>query len=117
MVGPLVPRLKSPISIRLDDVSAEQVRRNHDDRISELQGLPFAQAKLIQNVSLPNATNVPIAHGLGRKPSLILVSPPRDNTTAGSISETRASNLERDSLVILQANGFGATITVDVVVL
>lgn len=110
-------KLTPSIPAKLDDPDAERVRRNLDDRISELQALPFTRATVIQNVSLPDATDIPVAHSLGRKPLAVLVSPPRDNTAAGRISETRATNYSRDKVIVLQANGYGATILVDLVVL
>lgn len=109
-------RLISSMPTKLDDPSLERVRRNLDDRISELQTLPLASARVISSISLPDATDVPIVHGLGRKPLCILVSPPRDASTTGLVTEVRGSSYSRDQFVVLHASGFGATITVDLVV-
>lgn len=108
-------RRTPPISARLDDTTAELVRRNHETRLTELQSLP-ATSMLILSAVLPDGTDVLVQHGLGRKPLCVLVSPPRDAATPGAITETRSANYQRDKVVVLQANGFGATITVDLVV-
>lgn len=94
--------------------TAEQVRRNLVLMIRELQSIRITQGKLIANVELADATDTPIQHGLGR-PALIFVSPVRGSSTSGRIEETRdIANFDRNSTTVLQANGFGATVTVDV---
>ncbi len=109
-------KLTPSISTKLADPDLERVRRNLDERVTQLQGLPASGLKVIQNVSLENATDIPIAHGLGRVPLAVLVSPSRGAVSTGRITETRSATYQRDQVVVLQANGHGATIIVDVVV-
>jgi hypothetical protein len=71
-----VSRLSPPIPLRLDDDKAERVRRNHNERIRELQHTPLAEAHVIRNVFLPNAVATPVPHGMGR-PVAVWISPPR----------------------------------------
>lgn len=115
-------KLGPPIAKRLEDPDAEQVRRSHAQAITELQGLPAAGLKVIKGVSLPNGKDVFVSHGLGREPSIVLVSPPYPNiATVGAIHEVRgvsgAQAIDRSRAIVLKADGFGLTVTVDVAVL
>jgi hypothetical protein len=101
--------------IRLDG-DAERMRRSIVDAISDLQIAPFAQAEVIQDVELADATTTHVSHGLGRKPRMVIVSPPRNATSTGRIVESRDS-VDRTRSIKLTATGHGATITVDVVLL
>lgn len=70
----------------------------------------LAEFSFLGTVSLPAATSVRVTHGLGRTPKYIWVSPIRGSTTPGVITE-----ISRDKdAITLQANGYGATISVDV---
>lgn len=108
--------MNPPLSIRLADESAERVRQSVAKSIVELQGVPAASAVIINDQPLPDSTIVLVAHKLGRRPRITLVSPPRDASTAGAILELTdaASNPDRTLYVALKAIGWGATITVDV---
>lgn len=106
-------RLTTLNSPRLSDDLAETVRRTHERAINELQALPAASAQIISDVTLPDATVVQVPHGLGRRPRIVLVSPPRNATSAGRIDEIRDGNADRSKFVVLKATGFTATITVD----
>jgi len=103
------------LPLKLADEMVERVRRNFFDAIAELQRGLFARAKVIKDVTLADGVTTPIAHGLGR-PVLVLPTPPRGATAAGYILEVRDGNHDRTKVVILQANDFGAAITVDLVV-
>ena len=106
--------MKAPIDIVLDDPQLERLRLDTRDRIRELQALPRATS--IINVSLADATTTPVPHGLGRKPIHVSISPPRGGSTAGWIGEVRDGTYDLTKFVVLVANGFGATITVDLMV-
>lgn len=108
-----------PITVRLADADAEKIRRNHDQRISELQALPAAAMTVIRNVSLPTGAAVAVAHGLGRAPLWVSESIVRGSTSAGAVSDLGSVDLngnpiDRSKVVVLFALGFGVTITVDV---
>lgn len=78
--------------------------------IAAQSALDLAEFSLLGSISLPAATSVRITHGLGRTPKGIFLSPIRGSTTPGVITE-----ISRDTNAItLQANGYGATISVDV---
>jgi hypothetical protein len=99
---------------QLADPLTEEVRRTHAQAIDALQrDLNERAAVVIENVSLPNATDVTIAHKLGRAPRFIAVSVVRGAAAAGYINEIRGST-DRSKLIVLRATGFGATITADV---
>lgn len=99
--------------VKLEDETAERVRRNHHDAIKELQALPFAGGVVIAGVTLADAVSTPIAHGLGHTPIWCAPSPPRGASATGRIEE-----VSRDSkLIYLKATGWGATITIDLAVM
>jgi hypothetical protein len=108
-------RLRKPLDVALPDVRSERVRRAHAEAIEELQGVPLVAAALIKDVSLADATDTPIAHGQGR-PVLVFVSPVRGASTSGRVTETRSATYDRSKFVVLRATGFGATVTVDLLV-
>jgi hypothetical protein len=105
--------LATPTTPRLEG-DQEIVRREHEKAIRELQGLPAMQTRIIADVSLADATATPVAHGLGRAPRMLIVSPPRGPSTSGRIEEIRSSTYDRTKVIALKATGFGATVTVDI---
>lgn len=107
-------RLIPSIATRLDDTELERARRNLDDRVTELQGLPFADATIISNISLADAQPTRVPHGLGRVAKWIGPSCVRGATATGRIVETRDGSPDATTLT---ATGWGATITIDLVVL
>lgn len=100
-------------AIKLDDTTAERVRREHHDAIQEVQQAPALAIKTIAGQQLANGVTTPIAHTLGRSPVFVTASIPRGATSAGYIVEVRTSTVDRTKYIQLQANGYGATITVD----
>ncbi len=106
--------LKRAAAVKLDG-DAERARRDHVERIDELQGLPFCGARVIPNVTLADGVATSVAHGLGRNPVWICESVIRGAVSAGYITETRTG--DRSRVVTLTANDYGATITVDLVAL
>lgn len=120
MVGPL--KLTPPITVRLDDDDAEKVRRNHEQRIAELQALPASNMTVVRGVVLPSGSpgaSVAIAHGLGRAPIWVGPSAPRNVATIGVIVDLGSVDLsgnpiDRSKVVVLLGSGYGAAITVDV---
>jgi hypothetical protein len=122
-------RFTPPLSTPLRDPNAEAVRKNTDHRIRELQTLTGADMHVIENVELPNGARVPVAHGLGRRPRVVLVSPVRllgtGPLTSGVILDygdrgappTGFDPVDRSQIVVLQAGGYTSTVVVDVVLL
>lgn len=96
---------------------AERVRREHADAIAELQKLPAASLTVLAGIELEDGVATPIAHGLGRKPLWVSPSAPRDATSTGRIAEVRSGSYDRSRFVVLQADGWGATITIDLAVM
>ena len=107
--------MKQILDIRLDDSNAEQVRRSHADAIRELQR---PANRIVRGVSLANGVATPVAHGLGRAPSMVTTSAPRGAVTAGLVGDLGSTftggTIDRAQIIMLKAIGFGATITVDV---
>jgi hypothetical protein len=120
MVEPL--RRTPPVTRRISDFeAAEIVRQNHERRIAEIA--QFAPV-VIRDIALPPATVVWIPHNLGRPVACALPSAPRTpdgvGVLVGLISEARGSiggkGIDSSQFVVLFANNFGTTITVDLVV-
>ena len=111
-------KLPAPLGIKLADPDLERVRRNHEERIVELQRLPAAGLQVIRDVSLVDSIATVIAHGLGRAPVLVLPSPARGGTTTGGISEVRDSKqYDRSKVVVLMAKGYTTAVVIDLAVL
>lgn len=109
-----VRRLRPPITTRLADEAAERARRNHEERLVELQQLPCVGLTPLGEISLVDGVATPIAHGLGRKPLMVFVSPVRGASSSGRVEEVRGAPHDRTRVVVLKATGFGATVTADV---
>jgi len=97
------------------DGDAEVIRRNHHDAIAELQAAPFSVARIIRDVTLADGVATPIAHGLGRR-VMAFVSPVRNAVSNGRLEEMRDGSHKPEQYVVLKATGFGAVVSVDLVV-
>ncbi len=103
-------RLRQLSGKRLPDAAADDIRREHHEAIAELQRIAARTGVVLSNVSLADGVETPIAHGLGRTPTIIKTGCPRGAVTAGVITEVR-----RDAeLIVLQADDFGASIRVEI---
>lgn len=105
------------VNITLDDPKAERVRRSHVAAIQEIQAAPAASLVIFPKVSLANGVTVPVSHGLGRAPLWVGISVLRGASavSGGWIVDTLAG--DRTKQILLQANGYGATVIVDVAIL
>lgn len=111
-------RLTQPLPIRLPDNDAEAVRRNTDQRITEIAKRPAIAMEVLKGITLADGVDTPIAHGLGRAPDFIRESCQRGGTSTGRITEVRdAKKYDRSKTIVLRANGWGASIVVDVQVM
>lgn len=110
------PGIRPAIAPRLDDRKVDDVTRDHAAKINELAKQPFVMAKVIADVDLADGIETVVAHGLGRVPTYVRPSCPRDALAAGWINEVRnpSSPVDRSKYVVLKASGYAATITVDV---
>jgi hypothetical protein len=107
-------RFQAPLALRLKDEDAERVRRNHEQRIRELQAVPIVGGRIATDIDLPDGENVPISHGLGRK-AAVFISPAQfsGSATTGRIREVRDPSFDPTQYVVLRASGWSETITVD----
>lgn len=76
----------------------------------------YEEAVIVQDVRLMDAVETIVTHDLGVVPRLILQSCPRGPTATGYIEEVRPARLDRTRHVVLRGVGWGAPITVDVLV-
>ncbi len=102
----------NPLSIALKDEDADRVRRSHAQAIEELQRL---QPTFV-TVELEDGKPTSVKHGRGRIPKFVGTSAVRGAVSAGYINEIR-SGVDRTKTVVLQADDYGATVTVEVMVL
>ena len=116
-------RLTQPLVAKLDDPDAEAVRQNTDQRIGELQKGPAAALIVVGDFVVPNAGSVIVPHSLGRRPTMVLTSPPRVEfgtpglVTGGILIDLTGADIDRAKFVRLFASGYGVPVTVTVSVL
>jgi hypothetical protein len=110
-------RFQSPATVRLADKDAERARRSHEGCIRELQGLPVLQGDVARDIALEDGKNTLIPHGLGRA-AAVWHSAPRASVSAttGRIRQIRDASIDDRKYVCLKAQGWGETVTVDVLV-
>lgn len=109
-------RVKRLTNTTLPEAAAERVRQEHHRAIEELQALPCVTLRVIRDVELEDGKPKPVPHGLGRPALWVRESCPRGASTTGRVTEVRTGSGDRKHVVVLQADGWGATITVDVLV-
>jgi len=94
----------------------ERFRRNLVEALREMQRQPAVFARPIKGIVLEDGIATPVPHGLGRK-ALVFLTPCRGGSTVGSILELTDGVADSSKYFTLQASGWGATITVDALVL
>lgn len=93
----MTKRFKPPAPGKLPDETAERIRRVQDERVKELQAVPIVGGKLVKDIVLEPGVETAVAHGLGRRASII-ASPARGEMTgellipAAAMSPTSAAN-------------------------
>ncbi len=110
-MGVVLVNVKPPYKIHLDDSKTDQAMEDHRRVLQDmLRTLPV----VIKDVELANGTRTVVKHGLGRKYTSVFASPVRGATATGRIVEDVATNKDRE--IWLTATGFGAAVTVDLLV-
>lgn len=107
--------MKKLAAVKLADTTAEQVRRDHHDAIVELQQQPLVGGLVVADVVLADGVATRVPHKLGRAPIFVKDSCPRGAASNGRVDEIR-DGTDRAKAIVLKASGWGASITVDVVV-
>lgn len=110
----MVQLVNTQIDERTRAIDHERIRRNHAEAIRELQLGPLARAVIIRDVVLADGVATPIAHKQG-KAVFAIPSAPRGPSTSGRIEELR-DGYNLTQFVVLKASGWGASITIDVLV-
>ena len=109
--------MKAGLAIALDDEKAERCNRNHRERIDELQSVPIVGARLVLGIDLADGVATPVPHKLGKLYTVAIPTAPRGAVSTGRITEIRATGgAAPEKYVTLQADGYGATIRIDLVV-
>ncbi len=104
------------IQVHLPDPTLERVRQDLVAAVDELQSMPLAAARVVSGVVLADGVATPVAHGLGRPATWVRESCPRNPISTGRVEEIRTGSHDRSKFVVLKATGWGATITVDIVI-
>lgn len=113
-------RKVAPLTKQLADPSSEAVRRNHEQRIAALEAV--SDEVIVTGAVLANGVGQLVVHGLGRAPAFIGISAVRSTPpTAGVVQDFgvvdgSGNQVDRTQAVWLRAVGFGAAITVDLLV-
>jgi hypothetical protein len=110
-----LPTIK--IDERTTPLELEQIRRGIVDAVRELQSLPFASEKVIEDITLQDGVSTAIPHGLGRPARWVRESCIRGATSNGRIEEVRDGSVDRTKYVNLRATGFGGPVVVSLRVL
>jgi hypothetical protein len=116
-MSPKPPGLSTPIGPRVADEQVDRVLREHARLIGQLAALPITALRIVPDVQLADGVETPVAHGMGRAPRWVMPSCARGGSTAGEVLEVRSGSVDRREYVVLKAIGYGATITVDLLVL
>lgn len=101
-------RLVKPV---VGDPALDQALRTTWRAIEQLQA---AGGLIHQNVTLTNNAVTTIAHGLGKAPAFVFVSPPRNAVTSGRITEVRSTSFDPTKFTQIGAYGWGADVVVDI---
>lgn len=104
----------SVLPVKLDDSKAEQVRRNHHDALLELQRVAISRDNIV-TVTLREGQETKVPHRLGRSPTMVIYSPIRGAVATGRIDDVRRE--DRSKALTLTAIGWGADITLEVLVI
>lgn len=112
-------RFTPPISARLPDQESDRVRRNSDERVTEIQKIPIVGGFLVRGVKLEDSINTPVHHKLGRIATVIPSVPyaTSGSVTTGGIIRDRtrltADKYDPRHYAVLYAEGWGTTMYVD----
>jgi len=106
-----------PRGPRLSDAKTDRAIRGHERALDEIAKSVGVGMKALPNIELADGVETPIAHGLGRAPLFVRESCVRGAMTTGHIEDVRdGTQFSRTTHIVLKATGYGATVTVDVVV-
>lgn len=106
----------SPVA-RVLDGEVGKLARDHHEKIVALQRMPAAELGVLAGVQLADGVETPVAHGLGRAPKFVRESCVRGAISVGCVNHMPSTSHDPKQYVVLRADGFGATITCDLVVL
>jgi hypothetical protein len=108
--------VRPPLDVRLPDPATDRAMRDHRRAWTDLLALVAIGARVIHGIELADGVDTPVAHELGRAPLYVRESCPRGATSTGRVVEVSSADFNRAEHVVLRATGWGATITVDVLV-
>ncbi len=112
-----VKGIKTPGQPRQDDPKIERAIEDHRKTIDKVAAQPGVGLAVLPDVVLLDGIATPVPHKMGKAPSAVSITAVRGQLTAGVVEDVRsASGFDRGKFITLKASGYGATITVDVLV-
>ena len=109
-------QIKTPTQPRHEDPKIDRALTDHKATIDKIAEQPGVGLAVLSDVELLDGIETPVPHKLGKAPSAVTVTAVRGALLVGSVSDVRTGTYDRAQYVTLKASGYGATITVDVVV-
>ena len=108
--------IRTPGQPRQDDPKVERALQDHRATIDKVAAQPGVGMVVLGAVELADGVETPVPHKLGKAPGAVWHSAVRGSVTAGCIEDVRTGGYDRAKFVTLKASGYGATVTVDVIV-
>lgn len=108
--------MKRITSVSLPDKTVDRFAREVTEAVRELQAVPAVSVRIVRDVVLADGQETAVPHGLGRPAQWVRESCPRGAVSVGMVEEIRSGSHDRSKVAVLKASGWGATITVDVLV-
>ena len=110
--------ISTPAQPRQEDPKVERAFQDHKATIDKLADRPGVNMAILSDVVLYDGIETPVPHKLGKAPSAVSITAVRGQLTAGVVEDVRTltGTYDRAKFVTLKASGYGATITVDVLV-
>lgn len=108
--------LRTPTQPRQDDPKVERAFKDQARTVDTIAAAPGVNMAVLGAFELADGVETPIPHKLGKVPSAAWASFVRGPVTVGMIEEVTSSSWDRAKYLTLKASGYGATVTVVVVV-
>ncbi len=106
-------QIKTPTQPRHDDPKIDRAITDHKATIDKVAERPGVNMVVLAGIELADGVETPVPHKLDKAPSAVWCSAVRGPTTVGMIEEVGSRT---NKYVTLKASGYGATVTVDVLV-
>lgn len=107
---------RPPAVAVVPDPETNRALDDHRRSIEAVTSSPAIGMRVLSDIEFADGIDTPVAHGLGRRPTLVTYSCVRGAVTAGTIEDVGSSTANPATHVVLRATGYGATVTANVAV-